>query len=129
TLKIRSPSRVMRGLGADTVAGYLAGLERLAPQIEETMRAALDEALAGAAARARMPLPRPAAPDAGPVGRERLGPVPRAPRRRFGDGWHTRPQVVRNTTVNAPVNLTVPVPDPELAARVVAKRITEKATQ
>lgn len=126
TLKIKSPSRVMSGLGEDTLAGYLLGLEQMAPAIQAAMASAV-----------RAPAAQRLAPVLAPAGR-RVAPLePARPAAgasgpgggRWGDGWRTRPHVVRNTTVNAPVNLTIPTPDPEAAARAVSERIAARVTR
>lgn len=128
TLKIKSPSRVMAGLGEDTLAGYLLGLERLAPQIEQAMAQAV-----------RVPAARRLAPLAAPVATQRVAPLEpawatgsgRRGRGPWGGGWDTggRERVIKQVEVNAPVNLTIPAPDPEAAAHLVSERIAARVTR
>jgi tape measure domain-containing protein len=63
TLHIRSPSRLFRGLGENTLAGYLEGLRRLAPAIEAALeRAVSAPSPASLPGRLAFALPGPSAP-------------------------------------------------------------------
>ncbi|MBA9005913.1 hypothetical protein [Thermomonospora cellulosilytica] len=118
TLKIKSPSRVMAGLGEDTLAGYLRGLDRLAPQITRS----LEQALA-------LPQLQVPAPDIDrlPVrsrqALEALQPAAASRATGGGQGGDRRSRPVRQVEVHAPVTVHMPTADPDAVGGAVSRRI------
>jgi hypothetical protein len=141
TLKIRSPSRVMHGLGLDTLQGFLDGLDALAPQIgralEEAVRvrdvrlpdvdaSQVESVLQQLTALSRAAADRQLAALTTPT-----RPADAAARaRELADRAAARaPQVIKQTEVNAPVTVNMPVADPDAVGQAVSAQIAAKAAR
>lgn len=138
TLKIKSPSRIMEGLGAFTIEGFLAGIAGLAPEIADALSAAVrirddiarkleKQVTAGAVvptgsnapgSGSALTAPRDATASlaAIAVALDRLATAQTS-------------GALRSTEVHAPITVNLPVADPDAAAAIVGRRITNLANR
>lgn len=115
TLKIKSPSRVMEGAGIDTIAGFIAGVQRMARSVEAAVRRAIPSDLLTPPQITLTPAVRQAAGNAPPFN---WPPPPPPP---SGGGQQARPS--RVTEIHAPVTVNAYGSDPRLLGDSIAARI------
>jgi tape measure domain-containing protein len=96
TLKIRSPSHLFHGLGVDTLAGFLRGLEQLTPRLQAALaRAVNPPGLAALPARLQVALPTPAGAAAPTIQLPAPAPAAAPTVQVFLDGELVKPIAVR----------------------------------
>lgn len=139
TLKISSPSRVFAGLGSNTLEGFVDGLERVAPQVEKALQRAVDARgldfpdLSAAAADNAIRAQKFAdlAATRSPASSTAGSPVPTSQSAGSSSDRSSSsgPRTITNTTINAPVNVTMPNADPALVGRRVSEAIAARVTR
>lgn len=139
TLKIGSPSKVLAGLGRDTLRGFISGVDRLAPRVEQALSDAvsarnlqlpdLSAAAAGNAIRAQrfaaLAADRAAAAAAAAVPATGSNAAATSRTNSSLDAGRT----VRTVEVNAPINITMPTADPLATGRAVSEAIAAKVNR
>lgn len=137
TLKIKSPSKVMEGLGAFTIEGFLQGIGDLAPEVERALESAVRvrDALArqleanvatgavGSSAAAGTPAALTAPATTGSDLAALVDALNRLVASSAGGG------LGKVTEVNAPITVNLPVADPNAVGQVVSSRVASIANR
>jgi hypothetical protein len=135
-LKIKSPSQVMEKLGGFTVEGFLDGIAALAPDVAKALASAvaIRESLArrleaaitpGAVGSAASTTAAPSSLTAPKTATDSLASIAAALERLVA----TTSTGVKSVEVQAPITVNLPTADPEAAAAIVSRRISNLATR
>lgn len=137
TLKIKSPSKVMEGLGAFTIEGFLQGIGGLAPEVERALESAvrvrdalarqLEANVSTGAVGSSAAAGTPAALTAPATTGGDLAALVDALNRLVASG--AGGALGKQVEVNAPITVNLPVADPNAVGQVVSSRVASIANR